>query len=150
MTEVNNHTLISKTDRTKKKQWIPGKENFQIYNYKYAGSKQRYIKNENWSDRKTWISEEKFCFSKRQNNCEELNTRFHAKFPAAGLKNPYCTRPLPCNTAHIIPNMEKCCMTSLLRVTCKLHFWPSSHRLTSMESKKQHWTRFVIIYFLSG
>jgi hypothetical protein len=56
--------------------------------------------------RPSWISylhkKQKFCFSKRQNNCEELNTRFHAKFPAAGLKNPYCTHPLPCNTAHII------------------------------------------------
>jgi hypothetical protein len=50
------------------------------------GSKQRYINNENWSDRKTWISEEIFFFQKRQNNCEELNTRFHAKFLAVILK----------------------------------------------------------------
>ena len=42
----------------------------------------------------------------QKNNCEKLITRFHAKFPAAGLKNPYCTHPLPCNTAHIItPHM---------------------------------------------
>jgi hypothetical protein len=31
----DNHILISKTDRTKKKPWIPGKENFQIYKYKW-------------------------------------------------------------------------------------------------------------------
>jgi len=30
---------------------------------------------------------------------KKLNTRSHAKFPAAILKNPYYT---PCNTAHII------------------------------------------------
>jgi hypothetical protein len=30
-------------------------------------------------------------FQKRENNCEKLNTRFHAKFPAAILKNPYYT-----------------------------------------------------------
>ena len=34
---------------------------------------------------------------KQQNNCEKLNTRIHAKFPAAILKNPY--PPPPCNTA---------------------------------------------------
>jgi hypothetical protein len=46
------------------------------------GSKQRNIGNENWSDRKMWISEEIIVFQKRQINCEELNTfctRFHAK-----------------------------------------------------------------------
>ena len=32
-------------------------------------------------------------------NCEKLNTRSHAKFPAAILKDPYYT---PCNTAHLI------------------------------------------------
>ena len=32
---------------------------------------------------------------KRQNNCEKLNTRFHAKCQAPILKNPYNTPPLP-------------------------------------------------------
>jgi hypothetical protein len=63
------------------------------------GSEQRYINNKNWSDRKTWIRENIFFFQKRQNNCEKLNTRLHAKFPDAILRNPYYT---PCNTAHII------------------------------------------------
>jgi hypothetical protein len=49
---------------------------------------------------------------KRQNNCEKLNTRFHLKFPAAILKNPYYTpshvirhtllHQPPYNTAHFI------------------------------------------------
>ena len=48
------------------------------------GSKQRYINN---------------VFSKKTNNCKKLYTRFHAKFPATILKNPYYT---PCNMTHII------------------------------------------------
>ena len=59
--EVNNDTLITKTDRT-------GKREFRKKNI--------------------------FISKKRQNNCEKLNTRFHAKFPAAILKNPYYTPPL--------------------------------------------------------
>ena len=45
MTEVNNNTLITKTDQTGKREC---RKNF-------------------------------FFFQKRQNNCEKLNTRFHAK-----------------------------------------------------------------------
>ena len=48
-----------------------------------------------------------FSSQKRKNNCEKLSTRFHAKFPAAILKNSYNT---PCNTAHILHppcNMDK-------------------------------------------
>jgi hypothetical protein len=40
-----------------------------------------------------------FFFQKRHYNCEKLNTRSHAKFPAVFLKNAYYT---PCNTAHVI------------------------------------------------
>ena len=53
-----------------------------------GGSKQRYINNENWSDkkkrRKTWIpGETKFPQKKRHYNCEKLNTRSHSKFTVA-------------------------------------------------------------------
>ena len=61
------------------------------------GRKQRYITIETWSDRKREFRKKKI--KKRQNNSEKLNTRFHAQFPAAILKNPYY---IPCNTAHII------------------------------------------------
>ena len=63
------------------------------------GSKQRYINNAYWSDRKMWIPG-KYCFSpERHYNCEKLNTLSYSKFSAAILKNPYYN---PCNTAHII------------------------------------------------
>ena len=86
-TEVKNDTLITKTDRT-------GKREFRkIY----------------------------FFFQKRQNNCEELNTRFHAKFLAIILKNPYytpCTAHIitpPCNTDQVITPLGymTCCISNL-------------------------------------
>jgi hypothetical protein len=87
-TEVNNDTLITKTDRT-------GKREF-------------------W---KICI----FFSKKRQNNCEELNTRFHAKFLAVILKNPYytpCTAHIitpPCNTDQVITPLGymTCCISNL-------------------------------------
>ena len=53
-TEVNNDTLITKTDRIRKRE-----------------------------------SRKKKTFPTKTNNYEKLNTRFHPKFPAAILKNPY-------------------------------------------------------------
>ena len=58
------------------------------------GSKQRYINNENRSVRKGEFRG-KFCFP----NVKKLNTRSHAKYLAAILKNPYYT---PCNIGHIL------------------------------------------------
>jgi hypothetical protein len=61
------------------------------------GSKQQYINNE--TDRTGKREFRKKIVYEKQNNCEKLNTRFHANFPAAILKSPYYT---PCNMAHII------------------------------------------------
>ena len=61
-----------------------------------------YDFNENWSDRKTWISEEFVFFQKKINNCEKLNTRFHAKFLSAILKNPYYT-PMQYGSGYYTP-----------------------------------------------
>jgi hypothetical protein len=95
---------------------------FSILTVADDGSKQRYINNEYWSDRKTWIPGKYFFLQKRHYNCEKLNTRSHAKFPASILKNPYYT---PCNTAHIItpscntdqvitpPGAMTCCVSNL-------------------------------------
>jgi hypothetical protein len=49
---------------------------------------------------------------KKQNNCEKLDTRFHANFQAAIFKNPYYT---PCNTDQVITPLGDmtCCISDL-------------------------------------
>jgi hypothetical protein len=68
----------------------------------------------------------KILFFQKTNNCEELNTRFHATFPAAILENPYCTPPpshvirhtllhLTCNMDEVITPLRNttCCISDL-------------------------------------
>jgi hypothetical protein len=130
-----NWLLPNKTNhlQTNEPQHIPGQQQVNMCRVFYClcicfpvgysddGSKQRYINNENWSNRKTWIPENIFFFQKRQNNCEELNTRFHAKFLSVILKNPYytpCTAHIitpPCNTDQVITPLGymTCCISNL-------------------------------------
>jgi hypothetical protein len=66
------------------------------------GSTQRYINNENGSDRKFYKIIRFLKISKRfvqiqikkKNYCEKQTTRSHAKFPATILKYPYHTPPM--------------------------------------------------------
>jgi hypothetical protein len=54
-----------------------------------------------------------FFSEKKKNSCEKLNTRFHAKFPAAILTNAYYTPP--CNTDQVITPLGdmSCCISDL-------------------------------------
>ena len=66
-----------------------------------------FLRNPFWQQQTTEVNNDMlilkhFFLQKRQNNWEKLITRFHGKYLAAILKNPYYTPPPPCNTTHII------------------------------------------------
>jgi hypothetical protein len=84
------------------------------------GSTQRYINNENGSDRKFYKIIRFLKISKRfvqiqikkKNYCEKQTTRSHAKFPATILKYPYYTPPFKTDQVITPLGDVTCCISN--------------------------------------